>query len=140
MISSAFDKVLRELADSQEASPRCRPSVGGIKGSVLLGGWSKCETANGAKPRFSATDAYLQEFNSKPRERAAVNNRMTLDDLRARIRRGLTKQQIAKLRRDFARQHHPDCARAPDRELSADLMAQANDLLDGAVWGAEGNS
>ncbi len=140
MISSAFGKVLQELAESQQAFPRCRPDAGGVAGSALPRGWSRIKTAKGGTSQTTASHAYFEEANTTQQDRAPLEDRMTLDDLKARIRGGLTKQQIAKLRRDFARQHHPDRRQAPDRELTTELMAKANNLLDGAGCSARSNS
>ncbi|MEM9357817.1 MAG: hypothetical protein AAGB04_16560 [Pseudomonadota bacterium] len=136
MISSAFGKVLQDLAESQQITPRFHPNAGGIAGSGLPHGWSLSKAAKGATSGPTASQAYLQEFDATQRDSVPLGNRLTLDDLKARIRGGLTKQQITKLRRDFARQHHPDCKRVPEKALSTDLMAEANDLLDGAACSA----
>ena len=61
----------------------------------------------------------------------------SIDDLKKRIRAGLTRRQVSLLRRRFAQYNHPDRTDPSKRDQATALMAQANDLLDDVLGKTE---
>ena len=65
--------------------------------------------------------------------RQAPGKGLTLDLLRQKANAAQCPEELAILRRQFARLHHPDHARAGEAQSKASAMATANAIIDAAV-------
>ena len=133
MFASEFEQILQSAAEARdEASvgqhihrdPALRLGIGGWPAP----GTDRTRAAPGGTP-----DGYLKQYLEGERGEAADVPSITIDDLKQKIRAGLTDKQVAALRRQFANQSHPDRVDPCHRQAATDLMAEANDLLDQAA-------
>lgn len=130
MVVSEFEKVLREAAASRRTDRTKRPNRGGSAAGLCFNNWLGSSSEEAHALGHGVPDTFLQEYQSFNRDGPCKDQPLTLEDLKARIRAGLTKEEASALRRQFAIHAHPDHCDEAGREAATDLMARANDLLD----------
>lgn len=132
MIANEFSRVLRETAEQQSAVKKLRPCIVSVSNRLRFSDVRKREPHRSAASQSFAMSAYLRDTTAQRTGHPADDAPPTLDDLKRRVRAGLTRQQAAVLRRQFARHYHPDRTSSAARSAANALMAEANVLLDEA--------
>lgn len=132
MMASGFDKVLREVAEARNAAGAMQPGPSHAAVRHSVDNWLNSEPARKPATQRTAADVYLRACCAPVQKLTSVDQPLTLEELKRRIRAGLTKKQVSALRRKFAIQCHPDRAGPLSRKAATDLMAEANNLLDKA--------
>ncbi|MGF1622911.1 MAG: hypothetical protein ACFCUR_20165 [Rhodomicrobiaceae bacterium] len=88
-------------------------------------------------PHSRVRQIYAEEDPAGPTSGIAsgVSADSGIEEIRRAIGRqpGPSREQLLRIRRDFAAQHHPDRAPSHLKDSAADAMAVANALIDGAL-------
>ena len=132
LMATEFRQVLREAAEQRDANLLQRPRAAGAADRMRFQDLPRASASRRSASETAAAYEQLTEYHVGAQVGVEKVETLSINDLKKRIRAGLTRQQISALRREFARINHPDRTHATDRELANDLMAQANDLLDEA--------
>ena len=132
MAASKFDKILQEIAEARDTASLAQPGRGGPTARHHFRSWLDPVADGGASLQRSGLDEYLKERLALGRDLPSQDQPLTIEDLKARIRAGLTEKQASVLRRQFAIHSHPDRNVPSNRKAATGVMAEANDLLDKA--------